>query len=233
MMSFGDTMPDWMKEEPLHDDLVSYIRQVGAIGDMVHHPLVVSAMSMGRNRCSHINGLYAQKKEAVATAVAEHRWSRAIMLHERPYRFDALMAMTDKGLEHGSVEFWEAVGQVWIDSENIHESFKQWLEVWRSNPANRHHVMSETDRAGYSGLPKKVRLYRGFSWRGTKLGLSWTTSRKKAIWFANRFEDRDSGYVITATVAKDNVLAYFNGRNEVECVVDPEVIGKTWEYVDQ
>ena len=50
--------------------------------------------------------------------------------------------------------------------------------------------------------------------------LSWTTSKKTAEWFSNRFQQGD-GVVYSATIDKKYVYAYFGGRNEDEVIVDP------------
>ncbi len=79
-MNFDLGVNDWMKEEPLHPDLEQYIRTGTVMGDMVHSPLIVTALSMERNRCSDVNDLYTQKLAHLAEAIAERRWSRAFFI---------------------------------------------------------------------------------------------------------------------------------------------------------
>ncbi len=236
--SLGDPNLDLlMKEEPLHDDLEQYVRRTSVMGEMVHSPLVISPL-YSRQRCAHINGLYEQKRAQIAEAAAERNWHRIVMLHERPYRFTALQECLMRGLEEGSSDFWEVVGQVWVDSENIHEHFSAWRSLWKGGDSGgstefRYRAMSEEDREGFSKLRSRIRIYRGYSWnRGVKLGMSWTTSRQKAAWFAQRFDERGSGHVITAYVDKASIYAFFARRGEQEVVVDPDVIGNKWEHVD-
>lgn len=70
---------------------------------------------------------------------------------------------------------------------------------------------------------KTLTVYRGVGYDGKPSGLSWTLSLEKAIWFANRFNpDNAKVYKmdIDLTKHKNNILAYFDGRNEQEVIVD-------------
>ena len=235
MMNFGTDLDDWMKETPLHPDLEPFVRKGTVMGTMVHSPLVIQPL-YSRDRCSQINGLYEQKLRHVEEAIKAGDFERAVMLHERPYRFDALGIAVGQGLTVGTAEYWSVVGRVWIDSENIHENFKAWRELWKGDATHRHHAMSDEDREAFSKLPDRIRVYRGYSMYGTKMGLSWSIERERAIWFAHRFAQqieysRHGGTVGCGYVAKENVLAYMGGRGESEIVIDPSHVEK-WEYCE-
>lgn len=65
-------------------------------------------------------------------------------------------------------------------------------------------------------------------WRGTQTcrsadgrGVSWTTDRDKARWFAARFAIDEPGWVWEATVPPSGVLGMFTDRGEEEVVVSP------------
>lgn len=64
-----------------------------------------------------------------------------------------------------------------------------------------------------------VTIYRGSASRSTALedSLSWTLSKEKAIWFANRF-DTDDCHLYQAEVDIDDILAYID-TSEKECLV--------------
>lgn len=82
-------------------------------------------------------------------------------------------------------------------------------------------LMTEKDYQVYVNLPEEVEVYRGVAVNRNPKGLSWTATLSKAQWFANRFNNKDKkGYVQKATVNKQNILAYFNTRNEDELVCD-------------
>lgn len=57
--------------------------------------------------------------------------------------------------------------------------------------------------------------------------LSWTLDRETAEWFAHRFGEE--GTVYEAQIPKKYILAFFNGRNESEVVVDPKHLEQIME----
>lgn len=79
-------------------------------------------------------------------------------------------------------------------------------------------LMDEGDYKRYLSLPDVLTVYRGVKPKGKVLALSWTLSKKKAEWFANRFQS--DGTVYRAKISREHVLAYFNCRNEQEVVLD-------------
>ena len=79
-------------------------------------------------------------------------------------------------------------------------------------------LMDEGDYKRYLLLPDVLTVYRGVKPKGKVLALSWTLSKKKAEWFANRF--KSDGTVYRAKIPREHILAYFNCRNEQEVVVN-------------
>ena len=82
--------------------------------------------------------------------------------------------------------------------------------------------MTPKEHAALGPLPNQFPIYRGFlGKRGN--GMSWTLDESKAEWFAHRFAIGESKQprLAKGIVAKKHVLAYFEGRNEKEIVVDP------------
>lgn len=65
-----------------------------------------------------------------------------------------------------------------------------------------------------------ITVYRGVKENDYK-GLSWTTDKNTAIWFAKRFSyDVDKCYVFTGQLKKKDIIAFFDCRNESEIVCD-------------
>lgn len=65
-----------------------------------------------------------------------------------------------------------------------------------------------------------ITIYRGVKENDYK-GLSWTTDKNTAIWFAKRFSyDVDKCYVFTGQLKKNDIIAFFDSRNESEIVCD-------------
>jgi len=208
----------FLRVEPLCEELNSYVFD-GPIGKMIHHPLLIS-MTYHEQHCGIINESFRQKSKALDEAIQNGDYSSAIYLHERPYRYDALIDMiNDYGFEEDD-KFWPTVGGVWTDSENIFQNLAGWRSIWQTDIPDRHLVMSEEDQEVYRALPSSFEVYRGVQEGGTDDGLSWTLSREKAQWFADRF--KGNGHVLTRIAQKSDVLAYFGNRDESEIVILPE-----------
>lgn len=75
-------------------------------------------------------------------------------------------------------------------------------------------LKKQTDKDGY------ITIYRGFNGRNREDGNSYTLSKEKAIWFANRF--RKESYVNKYKIHIRDVLAFITDRNEAEIVALPE-----------
>lgn len=70
-----------------------------------------------------------------------------------------------------------------------------------------------------SVFPEIVTIYRGVRKCG-KMGMSWTLSEDKAVWFAQRY-DKDKGIVYKAKIKSKDILYYIDS-NEQEVIVDPK-----------
>jgi hypothetical protein len=125
-------------------------------------------------------------------------------------------------------EFWKCVGMVWIDSENLWQNYDTWLELWECGRPQRWRCMDKEEWQALKYLSNELEIFRGVHGEGLKsddLGMSWTLDKKKAEWFASRYNNhhigKGKGKVLQGTIRKKNVFAYFTGRNENEVVVDP------------
>ncbi len=208
------------REEAPHPDLAAAI-QPGPLGQMIHHPLIIETF-LTVNKCGLVNARYTEKLAAVENARLERKFSPYVFLHERPYRLDALTKLLDDDLLYDPAVYWPLVAQVWIDSENIWQNIEQWNYIWTAM-SDSLLAMSDADRESFLAMKNMITVYRGLDSRGTREGMSWTTDRKKAEWFSKRFSSQDrTPVVLTASVAKRDVLAYFTNRGENEIVVLPE-----------
>lgn len=206
-------MDDLFKAEDLHPDLVPYLETDGAF-PMIRHPLIYS-VPHGDMMNRMVNTRYAKTKERIENLISLGNFSSAIFSYERPYRLDAFYNLEQ---EMEDAEFWNTLREVWLDSENIYANLEEWINLWESGRDGRHCVMTEEDNVAYGKLPDKFKVYRGFSNNvDAATGLSWTTDYQKALWFANRFNEK-SQWVAEAVVEKDAIMAFFVGRGENEVV---------------
>lgn len=211
------------KKEELDPELVDYIRPT-SLGEMVNHPLVQEIFYRPQIN-AFLNRRLKAKKEALAIAEEQKDWHQAIFLHERPYRFNALFE--DYQYSMNDEAYWSAVGEVWTDSENIWQNYHGWLDLWENERTHRECVMDDTEWKLFDELPETLTIYRGIHGDGLKygdkIGLAWTLDKAKAKWFADRYH-HPKKRVLSATIAKKDVFAYFIGRNENEVVVKPSAV---------
>src|SRR5206468_336994 len=176
--------------EPLDPEFAEWMED-GPFGPAIKHPLVYDFTPQ-------IGGLpnrqLRYKKKALARATEEKDWHTVVFLHERPWRADALINIVhEHGEEIADADYWKLVGSVWIDSENIWQNTLEWDALLGSERGDREAIMAADDEdeapdlAMYRALPETVTVYRGATDGLNEEGLSWTTDRAKAVWFAKRF----------------------------------------------
>ena len=116
----------------------------------------------------------------------------------------------------------------WIMSENPNQdaniSIDEFIK-WFSQ-ADRKNLMNKEEMQYFNNLPDEVNIYRGIAvGRAEQDGLSWTCNYDTAKWFANRFNHGDkTGYIVKGTIAKKDIFAYLNGRNEDEILCNSKKI---------
>lgn len=120
-------------------------------------------------------------------------------------------------------DFAELLADAWVSSENPNQDVNvdiPTLTKWFKR-ADKRLLMVEEDYEVYNNLESEIKIYRGVAVGRNPKGLSWTMNYGKATWFANRFNTgTKKGYIQEATIKKENVLAYFNTRDEEEIVAN-------------
>lgn len=117
--------------------------------------------------------------------------------------------------------FSELLGWIYVSTENpnadVNVSVSE-LEKWFQN-ADKKELMSEEEFKMYENLPELLTVYRGVGTGRVRDGLSWTKDINMAIWFANRFNEKKgkTGYVLSAEIHKEDILAYFSKEDEIVC----------------
>ncbi len=185
---------------------------------MMRHPLLYSVPYIpALNRILNIQ--FLAKKSAIVEAEATNNWTRFLILHERPWRGEAFASIAKRLTD---TEYWTELSWLWQDSENIPENPDLWDRLLRSTRPEREQMMSADERAALAALPEELVIYQGHT-SVREDGWSYTTQRSVAEWFARRFSDLESGapIVTTASVSKENVVAYLLGRGEYEILTDP------------
>ena len=211
-------------EVELHRDLVPYLAESEVLGEVLKAPLVFMVPYLPA--MAHLaNEMYRTKTEGIRRAEAERNLHKIVWLHEKPYRLSAFLSICERLSDR---EYWDALGSIWIGTENLHDDQEQWLgALTAQRPGRASWLMDDADRATLAQLGEEVTIYRGFARPGSYRAPSWSLSRSRAEWFANRAEltspDRQ-GYLATTRLPKSQVLAYTNGRGEHEIILDPATL---------
>ena len=109
--------------------------------------------------------------------------------------------------------------QVEFPNSDINVSQREFVRFFKK--AKKQELMDENEYNIFQNLPDQIPVYRGLQPNAKELSLSWTLDRSVAEWFAKRFHNKDPK-IVEATIQKKDVLAYFDGRNEKEIVLDPK-----------
>ena len=203
---------------PLLPELQAYYNEDNGF-PCIQHPLVYSMLHTPTMN-AWANDALQRKREIIAERKEAGEHTDILTLYERPYRINAFMDMQD-GLTDR--EYWESLGWIYTDSENLHQNRDEWRELLNSDRPDRLYIMGAEDRTALALMKNPIRVYRGKAIQDGD-GFSWTTNLKKARWFANRNAElrSQSTHVITGTIRRKHVIAYLTNRGESEIVAMPE-----------
>lgn len=195
--------------EELHPELAQYLEPMEHFGQMLRHPLVYAVPYCGPMENEMLNRRFEALKLALKEAQEKGDHGRYVLLHERPYRLNALMELYG---EIPTAELLPLILNVYVDSENARENPDEWTQLLES--------LTGTDPwSSVHELPDSpFTIYRG----GEANSFSWTIDLETAKWFANRW--KQSLPVWQATVTKADIIGYYDGRNEKEVIVNPDDI---------
>lgn len=208
-----------LPEEELDPELVPFQTVEPPFGLMIKHPLVFSAVHHPRLNAA-VNWALREKKAQRARYVEQRDWRGYVFCHERPYRLDAFADVNAEIPDH---LYWPILGDIYTDSENIWQREELWREALTCDRPGREFLMEPAEQRALAQLPEEIAVYRGFCISGRERGLSWTTQRATAAWFASRLAmDGQTPRVAEGRIWRDEVIAHFSGRGEHEVLLLPE-----------
>lgn len=209
------------EQAPLDAALKRALTDVGGM-PFVRHPLVVGLYHESMN--AQMNGQLAYKREATAAALKGRDMHKFIALHERPFRLTAL------------IEYMEEVKPERIEAEELAEQIVTWwadAEAPGINSESWRLLFSRYVQASSIGIAAKAAtpglLYRGVAGMERKPGLSWTTCRESAEWFARRsvrFNKGRKPVLYSVAPTPDEVLGFYRDRGEAEFILNPRLVVK-------
>ena len=210
-------MEMYTRKEPLCAELEKYHYKAKTM-DMVRHPLVYS-VPYHPSENAMLNYRLKLLKEAVAAKLLESDFAGFVFLHEKPYRLDAFMSISDKLTPY---QYWELLGEVWVNSENIWQNKSHWDDLLKAKISDKHAFMSIEDQKEFSKLPSSFVAFRGCT-NLNENGYSYTLDKDIAERFSRwSMRDKSKGIVITREVKKKDVFAFTNSRGEKEVIILPK-----------
>lgn len=121
-------------------------------------------------------------------------------------------------------QYWTLLGMAYGSQKFTIQNRDLFDELFRAERPGREHLMTDQERAILARLPKRVRVYRGYS--GDDLyadGIAWTLDREQAIWYANWHRSDDDPMIASGTVSRDDIWAYQEGG---DILLPPETVKK-------
>ena len=153
------------------------------------------------------------------------------MMLNKPYAL-SFLSLAEPHLSQK--DFSEILADAWIRSENpnMDKNFVKKSLVDMFKKADQSILMDGEEKDVFDSFDDTVTIYRGVTSYNAKniKALSWTTDYQTAEWFAHRFGEE--GTVYEAQISKEHILAFFNGRNESEVIVDPKHLTNITEAQD-
>ena len=207
---------------------------------MLSHPLVIQVPYFGN--AEHANNLYEKKSEVASQALEDGNWDLYLMLHEKPYRLQALLELGwwngKSSSEDCREKFYKCLGQTIIDIDNLHEYYPLLDNLFKyPYKVEQRFMMDEEDKTEYDKLKNWVTVYRGYNIqfdyseenrKRYRSGWSWTTDKKVAVKFARRngtmWAREGKCYIAEGQVAKAHIISYFTGRDESEVFINPKSV---------
>ncbi len=168
-------------------------------------------------------------------------WEMYIGSHDHPDRVAALYGIEKRMTDE---EYWGNLRLVYESTNNLWQVREMLGALLLSDRPGRDSMMDPEELAVYHSLSSPVRMYRGYQPRRNLRGWSWTLNPKTAKWFAtvrllpiggSAAEFTGYGRVAEGLVHSQHILAYLNGRDEQEVVVDPSKVRvqKRWDVVGE
>ena len=209
------------KKERLLPELKKYVEDSDTCGSIFRHPLCVH-VKLNMDRAAWINWTVRYREEELERLRRKGDWMGAISL----YHVSSLLYGFIKDIEHyDDATYWNLLAHVWTGIESPWRERRLLLDMFQSPRPQRDKLMEESEHQALARLTESFPVYRGYLGRRAN-GLSWTTDRKKAIWFARRFAKIGIGdpRLLSGIATKKDMLAYFTRREESEVVIDPKKV---------
>lgn len=193
--------------EPLRMDLHHYLEKIGH-EHFLRHPFYLGPVA-NLDRCALIHDQIDRRAAKADACFEAQDWEGYINAVEYPYQpewfaKDAYLLPDDR--------YWHLLSQIFQAQKFTVHDRDLYDEFFRSDRPGRENLMTSEEQAIIARLPKRLRVYRGYS--GEELyadGIAWTLDRRQAVWYANWNREDDNPTVASGTIAKADIWAYLDG----------------------
>jgi hypothetical protein len=216
--------------DDLPDHLSGFVRRhPGGLFTTFNHPFLVDIFPIALTE--EIDDLLEAREQYAEDSLAKGSLSGYIFAHQRPYRLGELISLgkhqIDTKDKRSCVKFWKLAASVWMDAEED-ESHPLWEALLNSPVPYRDAMTSSHDRRLLRSFLDPITVFRGIqaadhdaAKETARRGYSWTTSRRVAEFFSQRFlEGGDLPWIAMAKVNPSQAIAYLSNRNEHEILLD-------------
>jgi hypothetical protein len=203
------TQQKYLHSAGLETDLVYFTEHSMVGGIQIKHPFCFSHITTGNKESlsttiKMANTYYLAVKEEWEKYKVEGGLGNFISYRvELPYRLHFLVNHQDKLTDK---EYWETLGGIFLSTENQTEDMSKWIELLNNPRPKRECLMYDIDDYDFfEGLPDKVEVWRGVSDEDYVDGLSWSTEKGVAEWFAKRHPSGER-ILCNGWIEKDKIL---------------------------
>jgi len=188
-------------------ELKSSITKIGGM-PWIHNRYLITVYGGTDFEKEIYNRQYAFKVKHMAELLKAGKVGEYLALVERPYRLEAMLEIFANYPAQWEIKAF-MLRKTWIDCEAPHTNIHVWKSLFSDPRFNKFYTGTK------KGLPKEFLIFRGYQGEFDD-GISWTLDKEKAEWFANRFNKK--GVVKALMVRREDVIAYFNDRQEQEII---------------
>ncbi len=193
---------------------------------IIHHPYISSNPTPFQNKDGSLCFIDIFKEKDKYSELLNQK----LELIDKAESFDLLVYMINKPYKlfffdinkHvlSKETYNQQLKEIWCLTEfpnaDKNVSTNESLELFKN--ADKTIIMDKEELSKFQHLPDEITIYRGTHKRNNSNALSWTDNYEIALWYAKRFGG--NGYVLQATIKKEDVVAYFQYRYDDELIID-------------
>ena len=116
--------------------------------------------------------------------------------------------------------YWSLLSELLRRNESLYRDQSLLRKLLQCGRPEKSFLMSVDEYKKFYRLPKLLTIYRG-AWLDNAAGWSWTLTRGKAKWYANRCPYDGKPLLIKGRVKKELIEAYFGAEDHDEIFVSP------------